>query len=420
MPFPIALLGNHLSGGDSLFDFTTFTEVDPGGYIAITSNTITLNNLFTANSTANVYKDMGDGYYSGDFEFQFSFNIDVIETTGHLPICLLSNTTYDQNIERNILEQDGLNCLVYNNAGTRIFVLEEHFAGTLYQDAYSSLSEDTDYYVTFKRVESVGTYGTIYAYIYSDSARTTLLDTLSVTLHGKVNFRYIHAVVFTNGGVTDRRVWGVVEDMTSPTSTPSGISQAVLTAFSETDSGSKITVYEPVVSLASFATRNTDGWVYKDFGENYFAGNFEFRFKHTISSIAAGGFYTSWMLANTVGDLVDIAADDRLWFRHIDSVGLTIHEKYSGTVYSSSAYVFTTGTVYVKVTRDEAVGTYGTLYAYIYSDPTYETLVDTLSVELHAKSDFRYLFVLAGYNDAGTTGAISGKFGPYLISDSIL
>lgn len=58
-------------------------------------------------------------------------------------------------------------------------------------DQSSELSTDTNYYLTINRNESEGTYGKLYCYIYSDSIRSTLVDTLTVTLTEKQDFRYL-------------------------------------------------------------------------------------------------------------------------------------------------------------------------------------------------------------------------------------
>ena len=60
----------------------------------------------------------------------------------------------------------------------------------------------------------MGTYGTAYKKIYSDTDRITLLDTLSITLHtSKKNFR--HGMVATNysDGTSGRTFYGQVSNL---------------------------------------------------------------------------------------------------------------------------------------------------------------------------------------------------------------
>jgi hypothetical protein len=59
--------------------------------------------------------------------------------------------------------------------------------------------QNTNYYVTVKRDESVGTYGTLYCYIYSNLDRSTLVDTLTVTLTEKQNFQYLFGMISYDG-----------------------------------------------------------------------------------------------------------------------------------------------------------------------------------------------------------------------------
>jgi hypothetical protein len=54
----------------------------------------------------------------------------------------------------------------------------------------------------------------------------------------------------------------------------------------------------------------------------------------------------------------------------------------------------TTNTFYYgKLTRDESVGTYGELKLQVYSDANFTTLIQTLTITLTEKQDFRYLLL---------------------------
>ncbi len=73
-------------------------------------------------------------------------------------------------------------------------------------DQSSELSTDTDYYLKVTRDESEGTYGKLYCYIYSDSVRLTLVDTLTVTLTEKQDFRYQFGSI-SHDGTTGGKAW---------------------------------------------------------------------------------------------------------------------------------------------------------------------------------------------------------------------
>jgi len=65
--------------------------------------------------------------------------------------------------------------------------------GTAYNDSFTSPTINVSYWLEIERDEAIGTYGTFYVRIYSDSARTTLVDTLSITLHtSKKDYEYLY------------------------------------------------------------------------------------------------------------------------------------------------------------------------------------------------------------------------------------
>jgi len=130
------------------------------------------------------------------------------------------------------------------------------------------------------------------------------------------------------------------------------------------------------------------------------------------------------MVANSVDTLDGIyanAADQALsldFYRTGATPRILLNENIGVGNRQSSIYSITVGTTYyLKIVRDESVGTYGTLYCYIYSDSARTTLLDTLTLTLStAKYDFRYLYALASYN-AGTAHEHSGYVENLSISD---
>jgi len=71
---------------------------------------------------------------------------------------------------------------------------------------------NTTYYNKVKRDEAIGDNGTLYMYIYSDAGRTNLLDTLSVALTSKVDFRYFYVAQNTDTGGADE-CYGWLENL---------------------------------------------------------------------------------------------------------------------------------------------------------------------------------------------------------------
>ena len=184
----------------SFEDFTTYVEVDPNAHISVATNVITFTGL-ARNESAYVYKDAGVDHFNGDF----THLIDAIYTsvTG---TDVLGNWALGNDIgELFLLHSAGKNALiVFRSEASGVNAndyLRENDGGTLYTSSYVDTLSPQNRYYKIKRDENVGTYGTIYLYIYSDAARTNLLSTLSIALHtSKKDYRYIYAVQSYNDG----------------------------------------------------------------------------------------------------------------------------------------------------------------------------------------------------------------------------
>lgn len=173
-------------------DFTTYTEVDPSGTIERTPSTITVAN-FKRTEDAYVYDDKGVDHFDGDFEHL----IDCEMTSrsgdwGSFFPWSISNIIDDikgiQDASGDVL---ALYFLFRPSGPTQYELnLNELDGGSAYSDDYA-ISLGTQYWLKVKRDEEVGTYGTIYTYIYTDSDRTVLVTTLSIALHtSKKDYRY--------------------------------------------------------------------------------------------------------------------------------------------------------------------------------------------------------------------------------------
>ena len=189
-----------ITGDTQTQDFTTYTEVDPSTYFAVTGDTITVT-LLPRNVDAYIYKDFGVDNFSGNFTHE----IEISTTTSGVEIAyvwMLANLVDDS---KGIDDASGdfLGLYFYEND----IILVECDGGTTYTASDYNISTDgTVYYITIVRDEDVGTYGTIYAYIYSDAAKTTLLATRSIALHSsKKDFRYLYGVNSYNSGAVQAR-----------------------------------------------------------------------------------------------------------------------------------------------------------------------------------------------------------------------
>ncbi|KKN23193.1 hypothetical protein LCGC14_0907360 [marine sediment metagenome] len=182
------------------------------------------------------------------------------------------------------------------------------------------------------------------------------------------------------------------------------------TAYTETDPNSRITVTANKVAWSALQ-RQESAWVYADKGAAFFDGDFTHILTVNLAAASSGGFLMAWALTNDIDGFrtIDNANGDGLFLGLGAPTGtdetVGIHELDGGLLYSDS-YTLVGAmphTVYVKLVRDESVGTYGTFYAYIYSDAARTTLLDTLSITLHSsKKDYRYIFPCQAWVDDTT------------------
>lgn len=187
------------------------------------------------------------------------------------------------------------------------------------------------------------------------------------------------------------------------------------TIYIEQDVNSHITVAELIITFTSLDC-NEDAWVRKDFGIDFFSGNFAHQSIIKATGHADAGMAGVWALSNILDDLkgIDDAAGDFLSVLMLYDTGasaykLRLRECDSGTLYDDEYTIAVDTEYYLTIHRDESVGAFGTLYCYIYSDAERTDLLDTLSITLHtSKKDFRYLFGLNSYNSAAAAQKLSG------------
>ena len=179
-----------------------------------------------------------------------------------------------------------------------------------------------------------------------------------------------------------------------------------LTTYTKNDPNGRLTVAAARVDFAGIL-KNEDCNLYYDFGANFFDGNFEHLLEIYIDSGTNWGRCYPWMLTNDIDDYYGLQGASKsalaLLLTLVDGVySIRMHELNSGTTYTDLFTCSVDTSYYLKIKRDESVGTYGTLYCYIYSDAERTNLLDTLELALHtSKKDFQYLFAINTYNDAG-------------------
>jgi len=174
-------------------DFTTYTEGDTGGYLSVAANVITATAM-PYNAEAWVKKDYGANHFE---DFEHLHKAVVTESELYCYAILWGLTTNDATRtghEFNV-NADGIVICIQNNLSANVRI---HFATHLAPpDSYQTASTTGTFYFTTKRAGTVGT-----CKIYSDAARTNLLDTLTVTLP-TTKYRYLIAMASRESAGTE-------------------------------------------------------------------------------------------------------------------------------------------------------------------------------------------------------------------------
>jgi len=173
-------------------DFTTYTEVDTANN-RVQRTATHVDHAATRNEDTYLYKDYGVGHFT-DFTHKVDVRSDFAALSSQGFVWMLANDVDDAYGLHSAGKTFILIRIRRDDAGNHI-TLFEFYGGDWYYDDYVGVAANTWYYLT---IEKSGT--SLTCKIYSDSARTTLVDTLSLTLHGNWSFRYIYACNTWNDG----------------------------------------------------------------------------------------------------------------------------------------------------------------------------------------------------------------------------
>jgi hypothetical protein len=149
-------------------------------------------------------------------------------------------------------------------------------------------------------------------------------------------------------------------------------------------------------------------YLYKDYGANYFSGNFSFNVDVTVAASIASTVVAVWGLANVLGSVDSLrlsSADEQalIFYQSGSTLTLNLEETVGGTPHDVTYNITLNRPYYLTIRRDTSVGTYGTLYCDIYSDAARTTLLTTLTRTLTASKSFRYAYAIQSYS-TGTSG----------------
>jgi len=183
-------------------DFTTWTEVDPGGHLSQTATRATYTDL-PDNAEAYLYKDYGANYFSGDFAHAFDLRVSASSSPSDYFIYMLS-------LQGNGLSTGNdadINLFVEKVDATTYFIGLGDYAGSTGNQT-GNLDMGTTYYLVLKRESTTYTLE-----VYQDSNRQSLLESISIDPGVATAFQYLYTTgTFDMGGAGDTQS-GYIENL---------------------------------------------------------------------------------------------------------------------------------------------------------------------------------------------------------------
>lgn len=180
---------------DPTEDLNTYNENDPNGYLFVDGpgNRVTFSNLPRDEPTARIYQNKGPAFFPGNYDQLLTVFMGALSQNQSVAIpWMLANVAKDYSAM--LAANDDAHSIILNRTvgGAFNFITEETEGGIRYSDV-AVISGNTPYYPENVRDESIGTFGQLVTFIFSNAGRSVLFDTLSVLLHAKIDFSTILA-----------------------------------------------------------------------------------------------------------------------------------------------------------------------------------------------------------------------------------
>lgn len=183
-------------------DLTTYTEVDPNNKLSATTTRASGNSV-RRNETCYQYYDKGTDFFN-ELNINFTIRLSTSGIEQALGVFGLAN-----NLNHfYALAATDIFVLFYSPSDNRLYLNKGGSAGS----DYTSAPLNTTYYCTLKRLAGADS---VYLDVYTNSARTTLKDTLEITGLSGVKWRYIYALASYNTGA-NASCSGYVENIDIP------------------------------------------------------------------------------------------------------------------------------------------------------------------------------------------------------------
>lgn len=215
-----------------------FTEIDVAGdRVDADADTVTITN-YTKDERVLYYKELDADYINGDFINTFSVKVQNSTPPG-LAVgsgpavwgcSKIIPTTYLKNaVQRMQLRVEYASAIDLTHMKLVLNVgssAADCGSSAELSDSSIALDFSTTYYIKVNRSSVTGAYGTLYAYIYSDSGFTTLVDTLTITQCREETYSYIWTFsgtgVLGGGSTTVMSPQIVIEDLDASSEIKSG------------------------------------------------------------------------------------------------------------------------------------------------------------------------------------------------------
>lgn len=196
-------------------NFTTYTEVDAGSKLTVTATKADASNA-AATEYVLLYKDFGAGYFNAldaDVTLLITTNSGTNSATGGIMFLNSPANPATTSIQQAASPDICAFTYKYNTAYS-IYLFRGN--GTAL-DSYT-ISANTAYYCTVSHTASSDT---VNVYIYNDSGRTTLIDTLTVAGYGTgARWRYVYGFANRKFDEANGQFYGYVENLDLNIATP--------------------------------------------------------------------------------------------------------------------------------------------------------------------------------------------------------
>ncbi len=187
-------------------NFTTYTENDASGKLTVTSTKANVSNA-TAYEVVNLYKDFGADYFNAvDADFEGYMTPSSGTNNANFGVIFTSTASPNSLTIQQIGSTD-IAGTMYKNGSTYEVIL---FRSTGVIDR-GTVSSAKLYYLTLSRAAGSDT---VNLYIYSNSGRTTLVDTLTCTGVGTgTKWRYAYGFANRKFDEANGQVYGYIQNL---------------------------------------------------------------------------------------------------------------------------------------------------------------------------------------------------------------